>query len=253
MKKIAIVTGASSGLGAEFSRLLSEDSGLDEVWAFARRRDNLDRLAAAAKGARIRPLAADLASPEGVESLRSLLELERPDLRVLVLNAGRGSYGPFSDTAKDGILDMIDINVRSLTETAKDALPYMAAGSGMVLVASLAGMGPLGGRAVYAATKAYVLSLGVALAAELRQRGIRVTTLCPGPVATEFAAVASGGRVGPQDGSASPERIARRCLEDFAAGKVLSYGRLGWRLTAALMRLSGGYATARFSLKHLMR
>jgi short-subunit dehydrogenase len=253
VKKIAIVTGASSGLGAEFARLLSQDPGLDEVWGLARRRDNLDRLAAASKGERIRPLAADLASAEGVESLRSLLERERPEIRVLVLNAGRGSYGPFSDTAKDDILGMIDINVRSLTEIAKDALSYMAEGSGMILVASLAGMGPLGGRAVYAATKAYVLSLGVALAAELRPRGIRVTTLCPGPVATEFAAVASGGRVGPQAGSASPARIVRRCLADFAGGKVLSYGRLRWRLTATLMRFAGRFATARFTLKFMTR
>ena len=253
MKRIAIVTGASSGLGADFTRLLSGEAGLDEVWAVACRRDRLDLVAAQSKGARILPLAADLASPAGIESLRSRLELERPELRVLVLNAGRGSYGPFSDSAKDGILAMVDINVRSLTETAKDALPYMTAGSGMILVASLAGMGPLGGRAVYAATKAYVLSLGVALAAELRPLGISVTTLCPGPVATEFAAVASGGRVGPQAGSASSARIAQCCLEDFAERRVISYGRWRWRLTAALMRFAGRFAIARFTMKHMTR
>ncbi len=269
MKSIAIVTGASSGLGLEFARLIARRPGLDEVWMVARRTDRLEAIAGeiAAEnlghggGAKPVPIEADLARPEGTALLRARLEAERPGLALLVLNAGLGHYGRFDDTTAAQALGMIDLNVRSLTETARDALPYLAGPPargrgprhGLILVASLAGFAPFGELAVYAATKAYVLSLGLAMGAELADKGIAVTTLCPGPVASEFSAVASGGGMGPRAGSKPPGRIAASCLADFDRGRALSFGHPSWRLATLFMGLIPRPAFARLSLRFFAR
>jgi uncharacterized protein len=240
MKRIALVTGASSGMGADFARLIAAEGKVEEVWAVARRVDRLEALAKEAEGgAAVVPIVADLASAGGTAAIRSRLEREGPELSLLVLDAGFGEFGSFESSEKARSLGMIDLNVRALTETAKDALPYMVAGSGIILVASLAGFAPMGNLAVYSATKAYVLAFGVALSAELKAKGIGVTILSPGPVATGFAEVAS------KSGSASPafarysvrsRDVVARCLADRKRGRLYSFGRLSWRLGAASIK-----------------
>jgi uncharacterized protein len=273
MKAVAIVTGASSGLGAEFARLIAQRPGIEEVWLVARRADRLEALAAEISaspgraGARAVPVQADLSLPAGTAALRARLEAERPALKLVVLNAGLGRYGRFDDSGTEVSLGMIDLNVRALTETARDVLPFLASGSapgpggssgsggapGMILVASLAGFGPFGELAVYSATKAYVLTLGLALRAELAGKGIGVTTLCPGPVATEFSAVASSGGLGPRSGSQAPGKIARACLADFDRGRALSFGHWSWRLAPFLVGLFPKAAFARLSMRFVSR
>ena len=107
----------------------------------------------------------------------------------------------------------------------------------MILVASLAGFGPVGAMAVYAATQAYGLSLGLALSAELRGRGVAVTTLCPGPVVTEFHGLASSGRIARPRRGASSRTVAERALRANERGRRLAFGRWTWRLATVALRL----------------
>jgi uncharacterized protein len=253
VKRIALVTGASGGMGADFARLIAKEGKVDEVWAVARRRDKLEELARKAEGAAIVPIVADLATGPGLAAVRSRLEAEKPELALLVLNAGFGQFGSFEAGAKELSLGMIDLNIRALTETAKDSLPYLAKGSGLILVASLAGFAPMGNLAVYSATKAFVLAFGVSLSAELKARGIGVTILAPGPVATGFAEVASaGGGSGFSRGAAKSVDVVERCLADRRKGRLYSYGRASWRAGAILIKFLPRRLVAR-SAMGLMR
>lgn len=184
---IAVVTGASSGIGREFARQL-DSAGLDEMWIIARRRKRLEELAAELNTP-ARVLALDLGDPAAIEGLEKLLKERAPTVRWLINSAGFGKVGDFASLPRPTVLGMIDVNVRALTHLTHLAIPFMSRGSRIVQVASAAGYQPLGCFAVYAATKAYVISLGYALAAELRSHGIYLTVMAPGPVRTEFSSI----------------------------------------------------------------
>jgi len=252
VKKVAIITGASSGLGADFARQLAARNGLDELWLVARREDRLVSLAArqavASDHPRLLPIVADL-TKNGADKIRARLESEKPELRLVVLDAGFGRFATFEDSDKEELLGMIDLNIRALTETAKDALPYLRPGSGLILVASLAGLGPMGNIAVYAATKAYVLSLGVALGEELRKRGIKVTVLCPGPVSTEFDTVANKGAKNTMRGTVPSDKVVERCLRAFDRGRRFAFGHWTWALAPFGLRLVSRGFLARAAMK----
>ena len=183
--KIALVTGASSGLGREFVRQIAEQGKVEEIWAIARRRDRLEALQSIS-AVPIRVLALDLTRPGDMEYLRNTLQDELPDIRILVNAAGMGRMGPTVDIpAKDNDA-MIDLNCRALTEMTHICLPFMKKGSRIIQLASSAAFLPQPGFAVYAAGKAYVLSFSRALGEELCSQGIYVTAVCPGPVDTPF-------------------------------------------------------------------
>ncbi|MBV8950960.1 MAG: SDR family oxidoreductase, partial [Actinobacteria bacterium] len=191
-RPFALVTGASSGIGAELARLAARD-GYD-LLLVARRGDRLAALAddlSRAHGVDARVTTADLATREGVRAVERALS--GAPVEVLVNNAGFGGRGRFAverDLAAD--LAMVELNVTSLVHLTGLVLPGMVQrGSGGVLnVASTAGYAPGPLQAVYYATKAFVKSFSEALTEECRGTGVRVTALCPGPVDTEFAAVA---------------------------------------------------------------
>ena len=182
---IAIVTGASSGLGRSFIRQLDRQGGLDEIWGVARRRERMEELAAQLSTP-MRPLALDLTKTESVETLRALLQETGADVRVLVNSAGFGKFGTYADMTLQETADMIDLNCRALTHMTHICLPFMKRGSRIIQLASSAAFLPQPGFAVYAAGKSYVLSFSRALGEELREKGIFVTAVCPGPVRTEF-------------------------------------------------------------------
>ena len=187
----ALVTGASSGIGAEFARAIAaRGAGLVLV---ARRQDRLDTLAAELReqhGVPVTTIAADLGRPAPGESLRA--ELADRGLRVslLVNNAGLGAAGSFSATAPELAQQVIAVNISALTDVTRALLPDMiAAGRGSVVnVASLLGHVPVPTQAVYAATKAYVLSFTDSLAYELRGTGVHALSLSPGSTRSEFYA-----------------------------------------------------------------
>lgn len=187
-RPVTLITGASSGLGAEFARACSRRG--DEIVLVARRQARLEALAAELGNAHVLP--ADLALPGAAQRLTA--ELGRRGLAVatLINNAGFGLAGPFEALPADRQRDMIALNAGVLTELCHAMLPEMrAAGRGAILNVASTGAFQAGpGIAVYFATKAYVLSFTEALHQELKGSGIRVSALCPGPTRTEFGAVA---------------------------------------------------------------
>ena len=188
MRPVTLVTGASAGLGAEFVRQCSRRG--DEVVLVARRRDRLDALAAEIGNAHV--VAADLAAPDASAALIAQVEGLGLSVETLINNAGFGLIGRFAGLPLDGQREMIDLNVRTLTELARLVVPGMIErGRGGILnIASTAAFQPGPGFAVYFATKAYVLSFSEALHQELTGTGVKVSALCPGPTRTEFGSVA---------------------------------------------------------------
>ena len=185
----ALVTGASSGIGLDLARLLAKDKY--NLILVARNADRLSAIAgelSSEHGIQARPLPLNLAEPGACDDLHRSIEALRIDVDVLVNNAGFGSHGPFSASDVNQELQMIQVNVVALTHLTRLFLPAMIARkSGKILnVASTAGFQPGPLMAVYYATKAYVLSFSEAIAAEVTGSGITVTTLCPGPTATDF-------------------------------------------------------------------
>ena len=188
MSGVALITGASAGLGVEFARQLSS-KGHRLVLA-ARRKDRLDALVAELGNARA--VEVDLSEPGSTAALMRDLEKAGEQVEVLVNNAGFGLRGPFTELDAARQREMIDLNCGALTELCRAVAPAMVERrSGAILnVASTAAFQPGPWMGVYFATKAYVLSFTEALHEELKPHGVKVSALCPGPTRTEFGAVA---------------------------------------------------------------
>jgi len=188
--KIAIVTGASSGLGEEMvNQIASRYRRLDEIWVIARREEKLIDLKAT-ETTPLRILPYDITKEENIQKLKLLLEKEQPNIRLLANIAGYGKVGKFHEIAYDDTLGMVDINCKALTAITYVCIPYLRRESKVMQFASAAAFLPQPNMAVYAATKSYVLSLTRALNSELKSKKITVTAVCPGPVETEFFQVA---------------------------------------------------------------
>ena len=185
--KIAVITGASAGLGREFVRQLEENfPEVECVWLVARSADKLEAAAKELKraGAKIVPL--DLCDEGSFRLLAEKLEAEKPDVRLLVNNVGCGYLGNVGETDAALQTRMVDLNVRALTAVTHLVLPYMGRGSRIVNVSSIASFCPNPRMTVYSSTKAYVSSFNRGLSVEVKDKGITVTAVCPGPMATEF-------------------------------------------------------------------
>jgi short-subunit dehydrogenase len=253
----ALVTGSSSGLGAEFARQLGR-RGLNLILV-ARRLDRLEHLAGQLRHAErveTRVIAADLTDPAAVARLEQ--ETAGLDLGLLVNNAGIGWSGAFLQQDPEALARMVRLNCEAPAVLARRLLPRIAArgSGGMILVASAAGYQPTPWMSVYGATKGFALLLGEALAQELREKGVDVLTVSPGHTESEFHAIAgvSDAVVG---GAARPEDVVRETLErlgschSFVHGwhnKALIWGgrwvtrrmaaRISARLLAARLRRS---------------
>lgn len=237
-----LITGASSGLGEEFTRQLAGRT--DHLVLVARREERMRALAAQLASEhpalRVTVIGADLA--DGMERERLFLEMKtrgiQPDL--LVNNAGMGDYGEFASAEWLRLEAMLRVNVEALTHLTHLVLPgMMAAGAGAILnVSSLASTLPIPDFAVYAASKAYVTSFSEALRIELQDHGIRVLALCPGPVHTEFGTVARRGA----EGRGMPgrewfyvpkEQVVAEALAGLDRGDARMFP--GWKTAAAAM------------------
>ena len=184
--RIAIVTGASSGIGREFARQIPRlYRNLDELWVLARRTDRLKELEREL-GLPLRIFDGDLRRDYIYERLQKELDRQNAEIRMLVNAAGYGKTGRFEEIPLEDQLGMIDLNCRSLTKMTGICLPHLRKGSRIVNIASAAAFSPQPGFAVYAAGKSYVYRLSMALREELKGKGILVTAVCPGPVETEF-------------------------------------------------------------------
>lgn len=227
--KIAIVTGASSGMGREFVRQLEKCyPSLDEIWVIARRRERLLELQE--KGnIPLRIFSGDLLENEIYDQLTIQLEERKPKLRMLINAAGFGKSGRVDEIFRENPTlqtDMIRLNCESLTRMCGICMPYFTKGSYIINLASAAAFCPQPNFAVYAATKAYVLRFSRALGAEMKRQGIVVTAVCPGPVDTEFFQVSGTiENIWKRRTMAEAPEVVYRALLDAKAGKSVSvYG-----------------------------
>ena len=237
MKKVALVTGASAGLGVDFARQLSKRG--HRLVLVARRKERLEELARDLGNARA--VAIDLSKKDAAAKLLADLESNGETVDLLVNNAGFGLIGRFAELDAKRERQMIDLNVGALTELCRAVAPGMIArkSGGIINVASTAAFQAGPKMAVYFATKAFVLSLTEALHEELKPHGIKVSCLCPGPTRTEFGEVAGFGGNGMFDRVAmeSPE-VVTAGLEGLDSNKAVVIPGLVNKIGAAATRFA---------------
>ena len=179
---VAIITGASGGIGREFAIQLCTDYGVKEFWLIARNRGKLEALAAEllALGARSEVMSIDLGTREGINEYKSALAEKKPEIGYLVNAAGYGKFGRFDELSEDDIAGMIDLNSRALVLITHASVPYIKRGGRIVELGSGSCFTPLPNFNVYAASKAFVLHYTKALNYELIKYGVRATCFCHG-------------------------------------------------------------------------
>lgn len=220
MGGIALITGASAGLGAEFARQLHA-SGYSVLLA-ARREDRLKTICAELNS--LRPGSAEyvVCDLEAQDKSALLDFLAGRSIDVLINNAGRGSFGRFDELSEDGELSLVRLNIEGFLSVLRLVIPGMKARrSGKILnVSSISAMQPVPFMATYAASKAFNLWHSLALREELRSFGVSVTALCPGPTATEFGSAAKvpGDRI--SFDSASPTGVVAEALKAMGRGRA---------------------------------
>jgi short-subunit dehydrogenase len=182
---IAIVTGASSGMGREFVRQLSDYVAVDEIWAVARRESALEELKKEVS-VPVRPIALDLLKEESFQTMEALLAAEKPTVKLLVNAAGFGKFGAYHKVSVTDDCRMIDLNCKALLVMTRLCVPYMPSGSHILQLDSLSAFQPVPYITTYGATKAFVLSYSRSMNRELKKKGIRVMAMNPAWVKTEF-------------------------------------------------------------------
>ena len=229
--KIAVVTGASSGMGREFVLQLDKAEQFDEIWVIARRKERLEALASEVR-AKLRAVSLDLTKEESIEEYRKMLE--NPTVSVLVNGSGFGKFRKFEETSLKDCCDMIDLNTKALMAVTYVTLPFMKEGGRIYQIGSLSSFQPVPYIGVYGASKAFVLSFSRALNVELKQRGIRSMAVCPGWVATEFFDHAvSDDSVTYYNKIYQPDDVVRTALRDMKKGKDVSVH--GFRVRAQVL------------------
>lgn len=221
--KIAIITGASSGMGREFARRLSEIHNYDEMWVIARRRDRLEELAKELTTP-IRVIPLDLTKNESFDELKNLLEKEKTEVKTLVNASGFGVFEKFENIPLDKQLDMIDLNSKALMAVTYIVMPYLKKGGEVYQIGSLSSFQPVPYIATYGATKAFVLSFTRAVNSEYKNSGIKMMAVSPGWVKTEFfdTAVVDDSVITYYNQFFTAEQVVTRAIKDMRRGKDVS-------------------------------
>lgn len=221
--KIAVITGASSGMGREFALALDRTLDVDEIWLIARRQDRLEALAQTLTHA-AHPISLDLLDQASLDAYAALLAQHKPVVTALVNGSGFGKFKAFDQVPLSVYNDMVDLNVKALMGITYLTLPYMERGSCIYQIDSLSAFQPVPYINVYGATKAFVLSFSRALNAELKPWGIRVMAVCPGWVKTEFFdhAVTDDTSITYYNRFYEAKDVIRRALQDMARGRDVS-------------------------------
>ena len=220
--KIAVITGASSGMGREFVYAIDKEFDLDEIWVIARREEKLKELGEKCR-AKVRPIALDLADRESFAVYKDVLETEKPEIKVLVNAAGFGLFGTFTEMDMNRQLDIIDLNDGALTAMCHMSIPYMPEGSHIINLASNSSWQPVPYINVYGASKAYVMSFSRALGVELKKQGIHVMAVAPGWIKTEFFDHAvHDDTIKYYDRYYTAEQVIKRAMKDLRKKKIVS-------------------------------
>ncbi len=239
--KIAVITGASSGIGKEVFRQIPSAMGVEEVWVIARNAEKLTELQSETV-LPVRAIPMDLSLPSSWEEYRNLLDAEKPQVVFLANCSGFGKFGGVEEISLADALGMVDLNCAALTAITLHTLPFMQKGGKIMQIASVAAFQPIPYIAVYGASKAYVLSYSRALNKELRPRGISVTAVCPFWTKTAFfdRAVKKDGKrpvVIKYAAMYDPVKVVKRAYRDTLRGKDVSkYGGIA-RLQAFACKL----------------
>ena len=227
MKNVAIVTGASSGLGKEFVKLLVNDKNIDEIFVLARSKDKLNELKTD-YGDKIKPYSTDLSDINNIKSFGKILEEEKPNIKILVNNAGFAKFCSYDDISIDETLNMINLNVSGVVAMGLVCIPFMNKNSHIINIASQASFQPLPYQNVYSSTKVFVKNYSRALNVELKEKGISVTAVCPGWIKTNLF---ERGCINAKKGTTkfaymvTPDVIAKKALKDAYKNKDISvYG-----------------------------
>lgn len=239
--KIAIVTGASSGMGREFVRQLDKCMRtIDEIWVIARREAALEELSHEMSNIPLRILTLDLCKEMDIDILEHLLQKENPTVRLLVEASGVGYSGKFAIRTRKEAEEMVMLNAASLVSVTHVVLPYMSTPSNVIILASASAFSPQKEFAVYAASKAFALSFSRGLNAELRERKITVTAVCPGPVDTEFLTKCYGDnkeKFLKKLVKEQPSPVVHKALADAKKGKDISIFGVPMKLVHAASKI----------------
>lgn len=240
--KTAIITGASSGLGQEFVRQLADVfPEIESYWLIARRVDRLEELAESLPDKQVECLALDLCDLMSFSTLQEKLTAERPEVALLINNAGCGYLGNLGEMPTATQTRMVDLNLRALTAMTNMVIPFMDKGSRILNVSSIASFCPNPRMTVYSASKAYVSSFTVGLAEELKPKGITATAVCPGPMKTEF--LDAGGITGNSKTFATlpycdQVRVAGGALRAAKAGRTIYTPKLFYKFYRVLAKVT---------------
>ena len=221
--KIAVITGASSGMGREFVFQLDACHNFDEIWVIARRLDRLEELKGKTR-AQIRPLSLDLTKKESIETYGKMLEEENPEIEVLVNAGGFGKFAATTDMPLETYYQMIELNDMALVGMTYKSIPYMKNGSQIYEMGTLSAFQPQPYINVYAASKAFALSFSQGLAAEPDPKGIDVMAVCPFWVKTEFFdhAVEDDSVITYYSHYYTAEQVVSRAIKDMKKHKKVS-------------------------------
>ena len=234
---IAVITGASSGMGREFVYAIDKDVELDELWVIARREDRLLELQDKVR-AKIRPIVLDLLDKNSLIQLKAMFEIEKPNVKVLVNAAGFGLFGTYTEMDMEKQLEIIDLNDRALTGMTYITLPYMSDGGQIYNMGSMSSFQPVPYINVYGASKAYVLSFSKALRVELCQRNIKVMAVCPGWIQTEFFSQAiHDNTVSYFNRYYGPKEVIEKAVKDMHRNKPVSILGLPERLQVFAVKI----------------
>lgn len=223
-KKIAVVTGANSGIGREFAKLLAQDPEVEEVWAIARNEERLSALHDEL-GDRVRTFSMDLTDRKNYEVLEGLFRGGSARITYLVNCAGFAKFCDYGGIDRDTSLNMIDLNCAALVALCLLCIPYMESGAHIVNMASQAAFQPVPYQNIYSATKAFVRNYTRALNVELRPKGVAATAVCPGWMDTRLI---ERGLIAGEKGTnyfphtVPPGAVAAKALRDARRGKDMS-------------------------------
>lgn len=223
-KKIAIVTGASSGLGKEFVKNLVQREELKEIWVIARNEKKLKALVSDF-GSKIKMFPMDLSDMANIQRLKDQIKENQVTISILINNAGYAKFCSYDDISFEESLNMIDLNIKAVVALGLICIPYMERGSHILNIASQASFQPLPYQNIYSSTKAFVRNYSRALNIELREKGILVTAVCPGWMKTGLI---ERGLIGAKKatsnffGMVSPDVVAKQALKDAFRGKDIS-------------------------------
>lgn len=220
---VAIITGASGGIGSEFARQISKLDGIDEMWLIARNEERMIKLGEEL-GLKYKVISADLTTLEGIEKVRTALKEDVPRVKFLVNASGFGNYGAFDEISEGEVVKMIDLNVKALVLITHMTVPYMERGGRIVELGSGSCFTPLPYFNIYSSSKVFVLHYTKSLNYELKKYGVKATCFCPGWVDTEFLGKSlANGNTHPK--SMKPllkcEQVVRRCVKASVKGRVM--------------------------------